>query len=344
MNTQDEAAFLQQLRTFVDKPTGAPRVGGDLVNHPMTRHWCQAISERNPIYLDEQAARAAGFPGIPAHPTLLQSWTHHDRRYPPPKGAHDYPEEQLFRVLGERGFTSVVATNSDQEYFEYFQTGDQVTMSGVILSVSPRKTTALGEGHFVTSRLEYRDQRKVLKGQLTWTVFRFKPPPASGGPPAIINATPAAPQEHAHESGLAADAVMPSQLQAGLSLAPRVTDITPTLIAVGAIDSRDFHPVHHDRDHAQATGTRDIIMNVFTSVGLVGIYVTDRLGAGSLLRRVAVRLGVPNYPGDTMQTKGIVNTVERDKPGMITAQVAVTASNSLGLHASATVVVDVPAR
>ena len=81
MNIQDDAAYLQHLRTFVGKPTGALRVGGDLVNVPMTRHWCQVISERNPIYGDEQAARAAGFSGIPAHPTLMQSWTHHDRRY-----------------------------------------------------------------------------------------------------------------------------------------------------------------------------------------------------------------------------------------------------------------------
>ena len=333
MNAQDEAAFLQHLQTFEGKPIGAPRIGGDLVNVPMTRHWCQAIGDRNPIYLDEQAAHAAGFPGIPAHPTLMQSWTHHDRRYPPPAGSHDFPEEQLFRALAEGGFTSVVATNSDQEYFEYFRTGDQVTMTGVILSVSPRKKTGLGEGHFVTSRLEYRDQHGTLKGQLTWTVFRFKPPQVSGGEQAAKKAEVA-------PKGLAPAPASSKLRNDGSS---RVQDQAPSLIVVGAIDSRDFHPVHHDRDHARATGTRDIIMNVFTTVGLVGTYVTDRLGAGSLLRRVAVRLGVPNYPGDTMQLQGTVHAVERDKPSA-SATVAVTASNSLGQHASATVVVELPGR
>lgn len=333
-------AFLAHLRSFVDRPTAPARTGGDLVNVPMTRHWCMAIGDANPIYRDENAARAAGFPAIPAHPTLMQSWTHHDRRYPAPADAQDYPEEQLFRVLAEAGFSSVVATSSDQEYFEYFLPGDQVTMSGTLLSVSPRKTTALGEGHFVSSRLEYRDQHGTLKGQLTWTVFRFRPAQAAQ-PPAAARAQE--PADAGSQAAAEPPATPVEQLATGHALASRVMAITPTLIVVGAIDSRDFHPVHHDRDKAQAGGTRDIIMNVFTTVGLLGTYVTDRTGPGSLLKRVAVRLGVPNYPGDTMVLQGVVTSAVDDAHKRArTVEVAVTARNGLGQHASATIVVAVP--
>ena len=45
-----------------------PRKGRHAVNQPMVVHWLDAIGDRNPIYTDETAARAAGHPrrGRPA--------------------------------------------------------------------------------------------------------------------------------------------------------------------------------------------------------------------------------------------------------------------------------------
>lgn len=41
----------------------------------MIHHWVDAIGDKNPIYVDEQAARAAGHPGIVAPPAMIQVWT-----------------------------------------------------------------------------------------------------------------------------------------------------------------------------------------------------------------------------------------------------------------------------
>lgn len=108
--------------------------------------------------------------------------------------------------------------------------------------------------------------------------------------------------------------------------------ITRTLIVATAIASRDFQDVHHDPELARERGSRDVFMNILTSNGLVGRYVTDWAGPAARLRKVAIRLGAPNYPGDVMTMSGEVTEVEGE---LVT--VAVRGENSLGAHVTGTV-------
>ena len=85
-------------------------------------------------------------------------------------------------------------------------------------------------------------------------------------------------------------------MRAGDELPPLEIAITRTLIVAGAIASRDFQDVHHDAELARAKGSPDIFMNILTTNGLVGRYVTDCFGPAAVLRRLAIRLGAPNYP------------------------------------------------
>jgi acyl dehydratase len=127
------------------------------------------------------------------------------------------------------------------------------------------------------------------------------------------------------------------KVKAGDALAPLEIAVTRTLIVAGAIASRDYQDVHHDAELAREKGSPDIFMNILTTNGLVGRYVTDRLGPSAVLRRVAIRLGAPNYPGDTMVLTGTVTAVADDG----TAEVAVVGSNGLGRHVTGTVTVGV---
>ena len=86
--------------------------------------------------------------------------------------------------------------------------------------------------------------------------------------------------------------------------------LTTTLIVSTAISTRDFQDVHHDRDLAQAAGSRDIFMNILTSNGLVERYVTEQLGNDVDLLGIAIRLGAPAYPGDTLTFSGTVQEVD----------------------------------
>ncbi len=116
-------------------------------------------------------------------------------------------------------------------------------------------------------------------------------------------------------------------------------EITPTLIVSTAIASRDYQDVHHDKARAQELGSPDIFMNILTSNGLVGRYVTDWAGPEAILKSVKIRLGAPNYPGDTMVMSGEV-IARREEDGNCLVDIAVAGRNAIGTHVSGTVTVD----
>jgi len=115
--------------------------------------------------------------------------------------------------------------------------------------------------------------------------------------------------------------------------------ITTTLIVAGALASRDYTDLHHDKGAAQAGGMQDVFMNILTTNGLVGRYVTDWAGPNAVLKRVAIKLGAPNLPGDTMKMTG---TVKKKDDAATTIEVEVSGRNSWGDHVTGTVVVALP--
>ncbi|MFF2805829.1 MaoC family dehydratase [Streptomyces sp. NPDC058000] len=124
----------------------------------------------------------------------------------------------------------------------------------------------------------------------------------------------------------------------GLELPPLTLPVTRTLIVSGALASRDYQDVHHDAEAAREKGSPDIFMNILTTNGLVGRYLTDHFGPRCVLRKVAIRLGAPNYPGDTMVLRGTVTAVDGE-----TVQVHVVGANGLGNHVTGTVTVQLEA-
>jgi hypothetical protein len=118
-------------------------------------------------------------------------------------------------------------------------------------------------------------------------------------------------------------------------------DVTSTVIVAGAIASRDFMPVHHDRDYANAQGAPDIFMNILTSNGYVSRYVTDWAGGDSQVRQISTRLGGPAIPGQLLRFRGQVAN-ESTVDGERQVEVVVRADNDLGNHLTATVQVSVP--
>ncbi|NEE31836.1 MaoC family dehydratase [Streptomyces sp. SID7982] len=126
----------------------------------------------------------------------------------------------------------------------------------------------------------------------------------------------------------------------GDELPPLEIPVTRTLIVAGAIASRDYQDVHHDAEAAREKGSPDIFMNILTTNGLVGRYLTDHFGPTAVLRRVAIRLGAPNYPGDVMRLTGHITDVRAGEPAE--AVVHVTGDNRSGRHVTGTVTIALP--
>ena len=133
----------------------------------------------------------------------------------------------------------------------------------------------------------------------------------------------------------------------GDALRELVIPLTRTVIVATAIASRDYQDVHHDPGLAQERGSEDIFMNILTTNGFVGRFVTDWAGPGALLEEISIRLGAPNYPGDTMTLTGAVTEVlpagdRHDGRGAVL--LSVRGANSRGDHVVGTVRVALPRR
>lgn len=128
----------------------------------------------------------------------------------------------------------------------------------------------------------------------------------------------------------------PPALTPGATIPEWSVPITPTLVVSTAIATRDFQDVHHDRDLARSHGSKDIFLNILTSTGLVERYVTDWAGPATDVRGIAIRLGAPAYPYDTVTFSGEVLAVEDG-----VASIKVTGKVSLGDHVTGTVKVSV---
>lgn len=137
------------------------------------------------------------------------------------------------------------------------------------------------------------------------------------------------------------ESLQASEIAVGDALPHFELPVTSTVIVAGAIASRDFMPAHHDAEYAKGQGAPDVFMNILTTNGLCARYITDWAGPDAVLESLRIRLGTPNYPGDTMTLYGEVAEREaRENEGRLT--VRVTGANRLGDHVTGTVVLTLP--
>jgi uncharacterized OB-fold protein len=162
-----------------------PRQARDPVNLPMIRNWAEAIGDANPVYTDADAATRSAHGGLVAPPAMAQVWT---MRGLHPQADDDDPLGLMSAVLDEAGFTSVVATNCEQEYRRYLRHGEQVEVRSRLESVTGPKRTSLGEGWFVTTISTWYAGSEPVATML-FRILKFRPalPPPPPPPPSPVS-------------------------------------------------------------------------------------------------------------------------------------------------------------
>lgn len=276
--------------------------------------WCDAMGERNPGFTG---------PNPVAPPATLQMWTFPglapDRpRDAGPADPGDLDGEVRSR-LAEHGFTATLATSTTQEVHRPLRPGDLPRVRDRFTAVSSRKRTALGEGYFVSSRAEYTVD-EVVVGHLDLTVLHFRPAPAGELPPPATPVPESWPPPRAR----------PAPRRVGAPLEPVRLALTPTLVIAGALATRDFYPVHHDRDFARAHGNPDILLNILTTNGLLARLAGEWSGGTAV--RLATRLRAPAYAHHTLTVEGSVVAVDGER-----MELAVRAGTAIGPHAEAVI-------
>jgi acyl dehydratase len=128
-----------------------------------------------------------------------------------------------------------------------------------------------------------------------------------------------------------------NDINIGDQVTPLDVPVNSTLIVAGAIASRDYMPVHHDRDFANSQGSKDIFLNILTTNGLCVKFLHDWAGPEAMVKKLSIRLGVPAYPNDPLRFEGSVTDKSAvNGEGLI--EVTFKGTNSLGDHVKGTAV------
>ncbi len=172
----------KQFERFIGVEAEPPRVARYPVNAAMIVNWVEAHEDANPVYVDPEAARATGRADVICPPAMASTWVmagyrrYREMRRLRAEGAvEDFAYSRLMQLLDDAGYTSVVATNLEQEYLQEMHPGDHVTTHFTIEAISPIKKTGLGEGFFITLLKKYVNQHDDPLVEERFRLLRFKP-------------------------------------------------------------------------------------------------------------------------------------------------------------------------
>jgi acyl dehydratase len=164
---------LYALLKAMEGTESKPRTGNDSVNEAMIRHWCEAMQDSNPLYSNKDFAESHGYRGIVAPPTMVQAYC-----TPPLWPKAETPPDPIFeavRKCTENGYSASLGISITYEFLYPLHPGDQVVCTIRLVSVSPRKTTRVGTGYFLTSQYAYRNQTGLAICNQSLTVFQYEP-------------------------------------------------------------------------------------------------------------------------------------------------------------------------
>ena len=182
MTTVQHVLTAEDLQRFVGTVAEPPRVARYGVSEAMIRNWAEALDDRNPVYVDDDAAKDTGRSGIIAPPAMVSTWVMSGyRRWRDVQRARAEgvveatPYAELLFLLDQAGYTSVVATQMEQNYERELTVGTHVSCHITIDSIAGPKKTGLGEGFFIILGKRYEDAEHNTIATEKFTLLRFRP-------------------------------------------------------------------------------------------------------------------------------------------------------------------------
>jgi acyl dehydratase len=306
---------------------------------------CASVENGNPLYWDDEVAdRITGGPIAP--PTMLSVWFR-PHFWAPGRQVQRLPLQVHFDLKERLDLPEAVMTSNTMAFYEPIRIGDRLRTKQVLRSVSPLKRTKLGTGRFWVIDVVYENQRSEMVGMESYTGFGYrredttepntssgadgKGPGESGLSPQATDVSRSKKESegspNAGRKGSRARLEPGEVPHAGEELPPLCHEVTATTVVLGAMASRDWRPMHHDKDFAQyRNGVRDIFLNTPNQAAWFERYVTDWTGPYGRLGTMAFVMKGSVFPGDRMELTGQVTSVGHDETGCLWAELDVTLS------------------
>jgi acyl dehydratase len=320
---------------------------------------CASVENGNPLFWDEKLARDVTGGWI-APPSMLSVWFR-PHFWAPGRAAPRQPLQVHFDLKERLGLPEAVMTDNEIVFGEPVRPGDRLRTWQVLRSVSEPKRTKLGSGRFWVIDVEYVNQRGEFVGRESYTGLGYgakgEGGDAGAGRPTgaeaarAASATQAGPGTDAPAAPPTASAAAPGagldagRVRVGDRLPPLAVDVTATTVILGALASRDWRPMHHDRDFAQKRNrVRDIFLNTPNQAAWFERFLTDWTGPLGRLGRLRFRMKDSVFPGDRMRFAGEVEKLEADAAGCVFADLALTLHASERLATESRARIAIPAR
>ncbi len=322
------------------EPEPAPLV----VNEYVIRHWCEALEDGNPLYLDEAYARTQGLPGVVAPPGSIMTAFATPFRWPWPPGGQEPRPHIHYEVKEALGLPVGIISDIEIEYGERPQIGDRISISQRLVSVSPWKKTKLGDGHFWTMDRIYRNQYGQLLARERMTAFGYgrddgatdSTQTSGGWSPAIEEMI------EAKRTGYQPPPVREvfwEDVAVGEELPELVMPFNTTRAAYLASATRDFSPQHSNRDYAQQRSkTKDVFVNTPFTIGMISRFLTDWAGPACTIRRISFAMHGNVCAGDDMIFDGrVTGKHQADNDHLVDVEVVISTRDGPVTPCNATV-------
>lgn len=318
---------------------------------------CASVENGNPIFWDESVADAVTGGPI-ACPSMISVWfrPHH---WAPGRAGQALPLQVHFDLKERFGLPEAVMTDNTIEFHAPVRIGDLLKTHQVLRSVSGPKVTKLGEGRFWVIDVVYRNQRDELVAVERYTGFGYvrhagetrergeaTPTDRAGAADSPERSRDLIPDGPRAGIGTLVRDLSLGDVEVGEKLPELSYDVTATTVVLGAMATRDWRPMHHDKDFAVfRNGTRDIFLNTPNQAAWFERYITDWTGPYGRLGRVKFRMKGSIFPGDTMVFRGGVEgkSVDDHGCGWVDLSLDVSVGSATATSANARIAVPVKA-
>jgi acyl dehydratase len=270
------------------------------VGREKLREFAVAVGETDPVYHDEQAARAAGHPDLPAVPTfpVVLSFRAGAMVSGDPELGLDYSRV----VHGEQAFT----------YRRPVRAGDRLLATARAAAI---ETKGRHELLTIATRIGTEDGEPVCEA--TSLLISRGTGVEGGARSGAAPATDQGPDEIADSQAMANG---PRRSVAGVAAGDGIGELREPIERLDLIRyagaSGDFNLIHWSDEAATAVGLPGVIAHGMYSMGVAARLVAGWAGDPAALRRLRVRFAAMIRPGQILSVRGEVAEVEKTRVGL----------------------------
>jgi len=352
----------EHTKAWIDRPLSVYEGGGrDAVEASTIRLWLEVLEFGCPLHYDEKASKEAGYKGLFAPYTMLQTYSSPANWQPgqPTLWQSNHPNFTLRSPVKQGdiplpGNCSFV-TDVGIEYFQPLYLGDTVALrERRLVNVNPKRTR-VGEGAFLTWESRFCNQHGDLVGVARTSSYVYVPHPRGGGKTVSAEqggrgASISGAGTHLSERGTVPRSNWSTQLffedvKEGDDVPQVAFPITIQRLVMEAGANRDFNGIHHNREIAQLHGAADMFCNNFFLQGMWERTVREYIGLRGIIGKIGpFRMRIFNFAGDTVVVKGnVLRKFRQDGQNLV--ELKMWSENSRGISVGpGPVLVTLPSR